>query len=154
MRVYADTNFFTNVWATLMHSEEAQSLLTVLLNEREQLPVTWLVRVEFTNALQRLVYESRHGTQSVHLSPEAALLARAQFEDEMQAGDLLKRQAMNGEELENAFDTLAFRHTARHGFRTYDILHVASALLLGCDTFWSFDTKARKLAELEGLRTN
>ena len=56
--------------------------------------------------------------------------------------------------LEEAFHTLAHRHTARHGFRTYDILHVATALLLGCDTFWSFDAKAKKLAKLEGLKTN
>lgn len=38
-----------------------------------------------------------------------------------------------------------------HGFRTYDIIHVATALALGCDTFWSFDQKARKLANLQGL---
>lgn len=154
MRVYADTNFFTNVWANLTHSEEAQGLLASLVDQRGQLPVTRLVRMEFTNALQRLVYESRHGTQSIRFSPEAALVARASFEGEMQAGDLLKCQVINGEELEAAFDMLAYRHTAKHGFRTYDILHVTSALLLGCDTFWSFDAKARHLARLEGLQTN
>jgi predicted nucleic acid-binding protein len=31
-------------------------------------------------------------------------------------------------------------------------MHVASALLLGCDTFWSFDAKAAQLAGLEGLK--
>jgi hypothetical protein len=45
------------------------------------------------------------------------------------------------------------RHTAKHGFRTYDLLHVSSALLLKCDTFWSFDPKANRLAGLEGLET-
>jgi predicted nucleic acid-binding protein len=39
-------------------------------------------------------------------------------------------------------------------FRTYDLFHVASALVLRCDTFWSFDAKARKLAQFEGLTTN
>ncbi len=29
---------------------------------------------------------------------------------------------------------------------------MGSALLLGCDTFWSFDLKARDLAILKGLR--
>ena len=47
---------------------------------------------------------------------------------------------------------IARRHTARHGFRTYDLMHVASALLLGCRNFWSFDEKVRKLAALEGLQ--
>jgi predicted nucleic acid-binding protein len=46
------------------------------------------------------------------------------------------------------------RHTIKRGFRAYDIMHVAAALLLGCDTFWSFDAKAKKLAELEGLKVN
>jgi len=31
-------------------------------------------------------------------------------------------------------------------------LHVAQALLLGCDTFLSFDQKANKLAQFEGLK--
>ena len=52
--------------------------------------------------------------------------------------------------LKEQFEELALRHTAKHGFRTYDLLHVASALLLGCDTFWSFDAKAKKLAKLAG----
>lgn len=32
-----------------------------------------------------------------------------------------------------------------------DILHVAAALVLKCQSFWSFDKKACKLAKLEGL---
>jgi predicted nucleic acid-binding protein len=55
-------------------------------------------------------------------------------------------------EVERQFEELSLRHTARHGFRTYDLLHVASALALKCDTFWSFDSKASKPAELEGLK--
>lgn len=154
MKVYADTNFFTNVWANLTESDEARSLLQSVSQSHGRLPVTRLLRMEFTNALQRLVYESRHGTQILHFSPEAALIARAEFEDEMLAGDLLQWEAVDDDDLELAFDALAYRHTAKHGFRTYDILHVASALMLGCDTFWSFDKKARKLASLEGLLTH
>jgi hypothetical protein len=32
-------------------------------------------------------------------------------------------------------------------------MHVASALVLGCDTCWSFDERANKLAKLVGLQT-
>jgi predicted nucleic acid-binding protein len=46
------------------------------------------------------------------------------------------------------------RYTARHGFRTYDILHVASARALGCSRFLTLDAKARKLARLVGLKTD
>ena len=54
-------------------------------------------------------------------------------------------------ELAEKAEQLSLRHTARRGFRTYDLLHVASALLLGCDSFLSFDEKASQLAKLEGL---
>jgi len=52
------------------------------------------------------------------------------------------------------FEKLSQRHTAKHGFRTYDMLHVASALTLQCTHFFSFDKKALDLAQLEGLTTN
>ena len=55
-------------------------------------------------------------------------------------------------ELEKQFAELSLRHTARHGFRTCDLLPVASALVLKCDGFWSFDPKAARLPALEGLK--
>jgi predicted nucleic acid-binding protein len=55
-------------------------------------------------------------------------------------------------ELERLFEEISLRYTAKHGFRTYDILHVASALLLKSRSFWSFDKRACKLAKLEGLK--
>jgi predicted nucleic acid-binding protein len=88
------------------------------------------------------------------MPPEIAMLARAEVDEGLAIGDFLKWSPLPEDELDEAFDMLSFRHTAKHGFRTYDILHVSSALLLGCDTFWSFDVKARKLAKLEGLKTN
>ncbi len=107
-----------------------------------------------TNALQRLVFESRQGTQQLRATPEAVMIAEAEFLKEIEAGDSIAERSVDVADLEGVFDLLAHRHTAKHGFRTYDILHVASALILGCDTFWSFDVKALKLAKLEGLSTN
>jgi hypothetical protein len=57
------------------------------------------------------------------------------------------------EDLSRQCEEISLRHTARHGFRTYDLLHVSSALLLHCDTFLSFDPKALALASLEGMAT-
>ena len=110
--------------------------------------------MEFTNALQRLIFETRQGTQQLRVTPESAMLAEAEFIKEMEDGTLAREQPLALDDLEAVFDMLARRHTAKHGFRTYDLFHVASALLLGCDTFWSFDAKAKKLARLEGLKTN
>ena len=155
MIVYADTNFFTNSLLDLARGPEADALLESLCQDHAApLPVTWLLRMEFTNALQRLVFETRQGTQQLRVTPESAMLAEAEFLRDWEAGTWMRERPLALDDLEAVFDTLARRHTAKHGFRTYDLLHVASALLLGCARFWSFDAKAKKLAKLEGLKTN
>ena len=54
-----------------------------------------------------------------------------------------------------AFETciqLAGHHVPRLGARTLDSLHVASAIELKADYFWTFDDRQAKLAEAEGLK--
>ena len=48
---------------------------------------------------------------------------------------------------------LARRHAARLGPRTLDTLHVAVALELKAQRFWTFDERQRKLARAAGLKT-
>ena len=154
MKVFADTNFYTNLWLELSHTDRAHALYDRLLKAGGFLPITRLVRMELTNALQRLVYESRHGSQGIRVSPESALMAHGDFDAELIAGDILEWRIISEDELEATFETLAYRHTATGGFRTYDLLHVSAALVMGCDTFWSFDARASRLAKLAGLKTN
>jgi predicted nucleic acid-binding protein len=47
---------------------------------------------------------------------------------------------------------LADRHSARLGTRSLDLMHVAAALLLKAETFFSFDERQRKAAKLERLK--
>jgi predicted nucleic acid-binding protein len=56
---------------------------------------------------------------------------------------------------ENAFALcadLAKRHGPKFGMRTLDTLHVACALELKADRFWTFDERQAKLAKAQGLR--
>jgi predicted nucleic acid-binding protein len=56
-----------------------------------------------------------------------------------------------------AFETciaLAMRRVARLGARTIDTLHVACALELKADYFWTFDQRQAKLATAEGLKAS
>jgi len=152
MSPYADTNFFTRAYLELADSQEADHLLfTAKRGESAPLPLTWLHRVETLNAFQLHVFLAREAGQTF-ISPEQAALAYANFRNDVQAAEFLRSVAIPAAELEKQAEQLSLRHTARHGFRTYDLLHVASALLLRCDTFWTFDTKAAKLAALEGLK--
>ena len=154
MKLYADTNFFTNLYLRFSHSAEAKQLLAEFLaSSASAVPVPPLLWVEVRNALERAVFESRHGSPW-RVTPEGAMLADSWFESALEAGRYCERRALSLDDLDAIISQLIGRHTAKHGFRTYDILHVASALHLGCDTFWSFDAKALKLAKLEGLKTN
>lgn len=47
---------------------------------------------------------------------------------------------------------LARRHGPRLGVRTLDSLHVALALQLKAEGFWTFDERQAKLAKAEGLK--
>lgn len=49
---------------------------------------------------------------------------------------------------------LARRYGPALGVRTLDSLHVACALELGADKFWTFDERQAKLAQGVGLDTN
>jgi predicted nucleic acid-binding protein len=50
-------------------------------------------------------------------------------------------------------DDLARRHGPVLGVRTLDSLHVACALELKADRFWTFDERQARLAEAVGLDT-
>ena len=148
---YADTNFFTRYYLEVAES----ALVTSLAEEAERhgappLPVTWLHRMEVCHALQLHVFQ---GPQPGHkrVTPEQAA-AYVIFREELDRQMLLRRVALVTDDLEKQFEELCARHTANHGFRAYDLLPVSSALILKCDTFWSFDLKANQLAILEGLR--
>jgi predicted nucleic acid-binding protein len=151
MNAYADTNFFPRFYLRLPDSEEAVSLIE---NARDvgcpPLPLTWLHRLEIMNALQLHVFTGKDLGQ-VRITGEQVAAAYAAYRSDLADSTFFRPIQLDLSELEAQFEELALRHTARHGFRTYDLLHVSSALLLGCDTFWSFDPKASKLAKLEGL---
>jgi predicted nucleic acid-binding protein len=100
-----------------------------------------------------MVFESRAGGQW-RVTPEAAAIGLADFEERISHGVRLRRVPLSLADIDSEFSSLAARFTAKHGFRTYDIMHVASAITLRCRRFFSFDVKAKKLAKLAGLQTN
>ncbi len=152
MKPYADSNFFTRLYLDLPGTEEAIALLEIAQGSAAAaLPATWLHRIEVVNALQLHLFGSRAHAQTV-VTPEQAAIAQAKFREDLIGAEFLRIATPSPDELRITFEDLSLRFSARHGFRSYDILHVASALLLGCDTFWSFDVKACRLAGLEGMK--
>jgi len=74
--------------------------------------------------------------------------------------DMLKRDQADGLWLETAMPENAFevcadlgrRYAPRLGMRTADTLHVACALELKAERFWTFDERQAKLAKAEGMK--
>lgn len=152
MKPYADTNFFIRAYLKLPNSGEADRLFALAgEGKASPLPVTWLHRIETVNAFQLHVFFARSPGQP-YVTPEQAALALAHYRDDLQRASFLNPAAIANADLERQFEELSLRHTARHGFRTYDLLHVASALVLKCDAFWSFDGRTSKLAAMEGFK--
>ncbi len=58
---------------------------------------------------------------------------------------------------ENAFELcadLARRYGPKFGMRTLDTLHVASALELKAERFWTFDERQAELAKAQGMKVS
>lgn len=148
MSIYADTNFITRLYLERPETAHAESIFSV---EKPLLPITWLTRLEVINAFEQSVLTG-FGQAQVRISAELAAACQQQFRDDLNQGIAMRLVSVSQAEVSTKFEEIALRHTARHGFRAYDILHVASALILKCRSFWSFDKKASQLAKLEGLK--
>jgi len=154
MKPYADTNFITRLYLSLPSTGEAVSAMKRLKSKGDEvLPITFHHRLETINAFQLLVFAGAQSPHQARVTLKQASLALATFRGDLAASAFLQETSLPLGEVEQQFEELALRHTAKHGFRTYDLIHVASALVLECDCFWSFDAKTVKLAGLEGLRT-
>ena len=116
------------------------------------LPVTDIARFEIRNAIEMMAYQSRTGN-APRITAEIASPAHGDFDSDLAAGTLIRAHPLSFADIESEYDSLVRRYTAKHGFRTYDVIHVASALKLKCRRFLSFDGKANALAKLVGLKT-
>ena len=111
-------------------------------------PAIWMTPLhiaEWTHALEQHVF--RHA-----LSRSEADRFSRRFQAHRTEG-LWKEAALP----EHAFELcaeLANKHAARIGCRTLDSLHVACALELRADAFWTFDQRQAKLASAVDLKTN
>jgi predicted nucleic acid-binding protein len=139
LNIYADTSFFISVYLPDQHSPEAQRRLA-------QQPLVWLTPLhlaEWTHAIALLVFRNKVSTQEaqqVYRNFERDRLAGVWVEVDLPA---------------KAFEVcarLARHHVASLGVRTLDTLHVASALELVAQSFWTFDARQANLARVEGLK--
>jgi predicted nucleic acid-binding protein len=141
LSIYADTSFLVSLYLTDRHSAEAERRLA-------SRPTVWLTPLhvaEWIHAVEQHVFRGM-------LSRSQADRLHDRFQQH-RVGGLWMEAALP----ESAFDVcaqLGRRHGARLGVRTLDALHVASALELRAERFWTFDERQKRLARAAGLKTN
>jgi len=140
LSIYADTSFFVSLYLPDRHSEEAE-------RRTASKPRLWfapLHRAEWMHAIAQHVFRKE-------ISASEARQAQAELQSDLGSGLWLRIDLP-----ESVWDTcaeLARRHGSRLGMRTLDSLHVAAAVELGANAFWTFDERQARLAEAVGLAT-
>jgi len=141
LTVYADSSFVAPIYVIDVHAEEARRRM-------RSRPDVWLTpfnRAEFANALYRQVFRTR-------LTAVEARLAWNNFEQDCANGIWIPI-TLPERTWQTTID-LARKHGPTLGVRTLDSLHVACALELKADRFWTFDERQARLAEAVGLDTS
>lgn len=141
MSIYLDSSFVVSLYVTDDHSAEARQRVQAA----PQYILTPLHFAEWAHAVAQHQFRG-------NLSPREAQQMEANFLSDRASG-LWQEISLP----QNTFDVcadLARRHGSKLGIRTLDSLHVACALELRADRFWTFDERQAKLARAERLKTN
>jgi len=141
LTVYADSSFFASLYAIDRHSGAARELV----QSRHGVWFTPLHHAEWFHAITQQAFHrriSREDAQHFFDHLEADLVAKIWVETPMPEG------------VYEVCTELARRYGPRLGVRTLDSLHVASALQLKAEWFWTFDERQAKLAKASGLKTS
>ncbi len=140
MIVYADSSFLVSSYTADSHSSQADIRMAL----SPTILITPFARAEFCAALYQQKFQGR------------ALFSQVDqvwqnFDKDCDQGSL-SRIEFPLRALDRCAD-LAKQYCPTLGVRTLDSLHVACALELNAQKFWTFDDRQAKLAEAVGLDT-
>ena len=136
-----DTSFLFSLYGDDAHTTRARGWLST---HGGTLPVTTLALFEHANALRCAAFRKA-------ITHEDALSALQAVAHDLKSGMLVIAGPSLPDVLTEA-ERLSARHSLVGGFRSFDILHVATARVLKADVFLSFDVAQRNLAAAAGLK--
>ena len=140
MSIYADSSFFVSLYLPDRHFTQARRLAA----QHARVWLTPLHRAELANSVAQQLFMKK-------ISAGEAQKVLKEFQRDREA-----RFWMEVGLPEMAFERcvgLTQQHASRLALRTLDTLHVASALELGAERFWTFDDRQAKLARAVGLKS-
>ena len=141
MSVYADTSFLYSLYVQQAHSARAAAYMAT--GESGPLPLATLGRFELLNAIRLSVFRQL-------LDPRSALADLRAFEADIRSG-ILELTPCDWPAVHAEAERLSAKYTKEGGYRSMDILHVATALVSDATVFLTFDQSQARLASAEGL---
>jgi predicted nucleic acid-binding protein len=141
MTSYADTGFLCSLYAPDAHTQRAVARMKRLVLP---LPITWLHQLEFRNALGLRVFRGEITPAQRDASPNAMLADLA--------SGVLAHAVPSLADVTAEAERLSALHSETLGTRSLDVLHVATALVLGLPAFLAFDHRQHALAKAAELQ--
>jgi hypothetical protein len=147
VKAYPDTSFLCAFYVKQSNSSVAAAHAATM---KEPLHVAEPLRYELRQSLRFQVW--RHSTNPREgISPADAQAALSQFEADLASGVAVFAPCPLADVFHRAED-LSKRYTIAGGYRSFGVLHIATALVLKANELLTFDANQRKLATAEGLR--
>ena len=138
--LYIDTSVIVKLYIKEEHSLAVSNWLK---ENNEAIPLTLFHELEFNNVINLKEFRSEITTDEIRL-------IMANFDEHKSTGIFYRPQISWTDTFKWAID-LSRKHTGKMGSRSLDILHVASALSIKADRFFTFDERQTKLAALSGM---
>lgn len=148
MKAYPDTSFLCAIYRTQDNSPQAIAWRAAM---DEPLHVTRLLLWEFRQSARFHAFRHSHNRRVGYPLHEAEKMI-SDLQDDIANGLVISIEPDLTDILFTA-ERLSKSRTASGGHRSFDILHVATALTLGATEFLTFDTNQAALASSEGMAT-
>jgi predicted nucleic acid-binding protein len=139
--VYVDTSVIVKLYILETHSREASAWISA---NNEAIPITIFHELEFSNAIKLKQFRNE-------MSNRQAEIVFQRFSKHEKEGVYYHPQ-INWSDVFTRSLALSKIHTKTIGSRSLDVIHVASALSMGADKFFTFDEKQSKLAASANLK--
>lgn len=139
--VYVDTSVLVKLYIKEAYSRKASEWIRA---NNEAIPKTVFHELEFTNAIQLKLFRKE-------ISDKQAGIVLKRFNEHEKEG-IFYAPPINWAHIFAVCLDLSNNYTKSTGSRSLDIIHVASALTMGAERFFTFDTKQAQLASAAGLQ--
>ena len=138
--IYADTSFLFSLYA--LDENSAAAARTYAGDARRPLWLTPWQHFELRNALRLAAHRLKRAAKPVPFQTGNVFKV---IQEDLDAGRL-KHAEVDWRDSLHLAQELSASHTEQTGAASVDVWHVAAAILLEPDTFWTFDDERRHLA--------